>query len=203
MNSLIGFDHALFHLINVDGTNAFFDWFMPFWTDLHKNLLVFIPILLFLFIWTHRVAKWRGVAILISALGCGFIADFISGQVLKPIFERPRPTSMAADFEVIVRGIRYGGTSFPSSHSLDFFCIVTFLICYFPRLRIPLVALGILTAFSRVYCGAHFPLDVLGGGLIGSCLGWILFRISLSGSGIVRSLLPRKRLHEPRSPELR
>ncbi len=33
MNELIQFDHYLFHLLNEEWTNSFFDWIMPYWRD--------------------------------------------------------------------------------------------------------------------------------------------------------------------------
>ena len=38
---------------------------------------------------------------------------------------------------------------------------------YYPRYRILLIALPILTALSRIYIGVHYPSDVLAGALIG------------------------------------
>ncbi|MEJ2595629.1 MAG: phosphatase PAP2 family protein [bacterium] len=34
---------------------------------------------------------------------------------------------------------------------------------------------AILTIYSRVYLGAHYPGDVLVGALVGSLLGWLVF----------------------------
>ncbi|MBQ5873180.1 MAG: phosphatase PAP2 family protein [Bacteroidales bacterium] len=32
-----------------------------------------------------------------------------------------------------------------------------------------------LTAYSRVYCGVHYPGDVFCGGLLGVVLGWLIY----------------------------
>ncbi|MBR5254339.1 MAG: phosphatase PAP2 family protein [Bacteroidales bacterium] len=34
-----------------------------------------------------------------------------------------------------------------------------------------------LTAYSRVYCGVHYPGDVLCGGLLGVVLGWLVYML--------------------------
>jgi undecaprenyl-diphosphatase len=39
-----------------------------------------------------------------------------------------------------------------------------------------LLGLAFAIAFSRVYVGVHYPLDVLGGGLMGAAIGWSVVR---------------------------
>ena len=43
-----------------------------------------------------------------------------------------------------------------------------------PRLAVPLYLLAAAIAFSRVYVGVHYPLDVLGGALLGIALATAL-----------------------------
>jgi undecaprenyl-diphosphatase len=72
--------------------------------------------------------------------------------------------------------------SFPSGHAAGSFCVAAFLALALPavwpgaRLRTGSVTavalvLAALISFSRVYLGAHFPSDVLGGALLGTAVG--------------------------------
>ena len=178
MNALIELDHFLFRLINLNGSANWLDAFMPFWTDLHKNPHVSLPLLALIVGGVGWKYRRKGLLVLVFAIGIGFLADSFSSHVLKPLVLRPRPEFAHLPFEVKIRGPHYGGSSFPSSHALVFFCIVGILISFDRRIRWPLFFLGAVTAYSRVYCGAHFPIDVIVGGLLGYWIGRLASEIA-------------------------
>jgi undecaprenyl-diphosphatase len=97
-----------------------------------------------------------GVAIL--------VAESLSGA-LKLWVGRDRPPLSNPDPEPLVHlPTTY---SFPSGHATVSFACATVLVLAVPRLRVPLFALATLIAFSRVYVGVHYPLDVLAGAVLG------------------------------------
>lgn len=166
-------DQKIFLFINSQTANAVFDGFFPWWTDVQKSpwfLLMGLPTLLVALFLRQRL---KGILVFVGAVLTASLADFLSSAYLKEFFERPRPLSSAISEQVILRGPEQGGFSFPSSHAADAFAFVVFIGVYFPKARFPLLVLATLTAYSRVYCGVHFPADVLGGALFGSLLGWV------------------------------
>ena len=66
--------------------------------------------------------------------------------------------------------------SFPSGHSTTAFAAATVVGAYFPRFRPAFYVLAALIAWSRVVVGVHYPLDVLGGAVLGTVLGLLVLR---------------------------
>ena len=64
--------------------------------------------------------------------------------------------------------------SFPSGHATTSFACATVLALLLPRLRVPLFLLAAAVAWSRVYVGVHYPLDVLGGAVLGVAIALAL-----------------------------
>ena len=119
-----------------------------------------------------------GVAILISA--------GVSG-VVKNSVGRDRPPLGDPDPEPLVRlPVTH---SFPSGHATVSFACATVLALAVPRLWAPLYALAALIAFSRVYVGVHFPLDVLGGAVLGVL---IAIALRMLAAALRRSTPPRQ-----------
>jgi undecaprenyl-diphosphatase len=92
---------------------------------------------------------------------------------LKVIFNRPRPYTTLS----VITPIDYeSGPSFPSGHSERVFA----LAAVFPskrslRVLFPYL-LAAAVAFSRVYVGVHYPLDIIVGSIIGLVVGKVTLR---------------------------
>jgi len=171
---LLQLDRHLFHLINHDLANPFFDWIMPYL----RNAKFWIPLYLFLIVFFLSKFKKQGVIIIIFiALSAGF-ADFTSASLIKPIFKRVRPCRDPAVSQTDIARISCGtGYSFPSTHATDHFAMAFFMIFLFYKKWHWIWLWGILWAgvisFAQVYVGVHYPIDVFCGALYGMFVGWL------------------------------
>jgi undecaprenyl-diphosphatase len=92
------------------------------------------------------------------------LADW-SAAGLKALVDRPRPPERYAEPKTLVPVPH--DASFPSGHAATSFAAATMLSFAFPRLAPALLLLAAAVAFSRIYVGVHYPLDVAGGAVLG------------------------------------
>ncbi len=102
--------------------------------------------------------------VFVSIGGAGLIAN-----LTKDILGRARPTLFDSvgpvDFHLFAFSPDYA--SFPSGHATNIFAFATVLGILLPRTRVPLYALAVLIAASRVLIGQHYVTDVLLGAMLG------------------------------------
>jgi undecaprenyl-diphosphatase len=103
-------------------------------------------------------------------------ADLIATG-LKAAVDRPRP------FEVVPEADRLMGatvgTSFPSGHAATSAAGAVALALLVRRFIPALALLAAAIAFSRIYVGVHYPLDVVAGAALGAAVAlavWTLVR---------------------------
>lgn len=115
-----------------------------------------------------------------EALLSGSMLSALFSFLLKNYFSVPRPAAVFDHDQFVIIGKELSGsTSLPSGHSITVFTILTVLLfAYMPSKTfhkigwsILILAAGTMLVFSRVGVGAHYPLDVIIGSLIGYVFG--------------------------------
>ena len=103
-----------------------------------------------------------------------------SVELLNNFYFRDRPF---VDHEVSLLFYKPTDSSFPANSAVLAMSIATSVWIINRRVGATLWCISGLYAFSRVYAGVHYPLDVVAGGLIGAAAAWV-------AHGAVRLLRP-------------
>jgi undecaprenyl-diphosphatase len=109
----------------------------------------------------RRLLYASGLAIVAAGLAL-FVATVVARLV-----DRPRP--FVADPRAIHDFLPHArDPGFPSDHATAAFAIAVVLLLVLGRRALPVLALAVLLAVSRVLVGVHYPGDVLAGALLGT-----------------------------------
>jgi len=168
---ILSLDHQLFLFINVELANPLFDLIMPFITN-KKNWYIPIGISWILLLWKGG-RKGRIVALLIVPVL--ILSDQASSSWIKPIFSRLRPCKTLDNIRLLVRC--GSGYSFPSAHATNISAVFTTFIYFYRKYTAIWVAIILLIGLSRIFVGVHYPLDVLGGYMIGVFISMLVILI--------------------------
>jgi membrane-associated phospholipid phosphatase len=189
MDALIRYDTWLFLQLNAGVANSFFDWAMPIITNVRHYLIPLVVALLAIAVFGGGKGRSAVLLLLITVT----ITDQLASSILKPMIGRVRPCH-------VVEGVRAitgcGHTlSFPSGHATTSMAIAIFLGLLYRRWLWPLIAFSVIISYSRIYIGVHYPLDVLGGWVIGGTIAW---RMVIFYRRYLRHRLERLRFFRPR-----
>lgn len=176
MEIILHWDAQLFQYLNQVATHPWLDVLLPFLRGKQN----WIPLYLLLAVWLVRQYKWqKGLwAIVISVLAIA-VGDTLSSKVVKPLVERPRPCHEESGIEARLLVPCGGGYSFTSSHATNHFALaILFTGFFWPSFRHAgwffLLWAGSIS-YAQVYVGLHYPLDVLGGAMLGMAIGGLMW----------------------------
>lgn len=173
---MIELDHKLFDVINgFVGTWA--------WLDSLMTLLVsdfFLPVVISAAVWSlwftgetgeQRFGKQMGF---IYAAGGAALSNWLI-QIINLFADRSRPFLALPETNVLF--YRPTDPSFPSNAAAFAFAMAAGVWLVDRRLGLTIGAAAFVFSFGRVYAGMHYPLDVVGGALIGVLVTYAFFRV--------------------------
>ena len=154
-------DNEIFLSINkLSKSTYYLDYFMLIMTSL-GNALVIVPVAgMILFFHNKESFKYNFLFLIVILLLGGIIV-----QLLKHILDRPRPPGRLSDIKILVGPFRALG--FPSGHTQTIFTVALFLSKEIKKYFLLFILIAIIVGISRIYVGAHFLSDVIGGAIIG------------------------------------
>jgi undecaprenyl-diphosphatase len=108
-------------------------------------------------------------------------SDQFSSGLCKPFFHRLRPSHNPAMVGVVdlVNNYKSGQYSFISGHATNTFAIAIFFSLIFRNRKTTamLFSWALLSSYSRIYLGLHYPADIFSGALSGTLIGLMFYYI--------------------------
>lgn len=173
--SLFDIDLLVFKFIHYKISNPFFDFLLP----ILRNKLTWIPLYLYWVIILIKKNKKRVIPILLFAIILIILCDNSCARILKPLIERNRPCDTLA-FTEWFRNLGHCSNtfSFPSCHATNHSAIAVFIAYFLNHTWIKYLVLWvIIICISQIYIGVHYPIDIIGGIILGSVLGFLIKKI--------------------------
>ena len=172
IGKIVELDKKAMVFFNKTIANPIFDFIMPIITD--QNFLVFSGLILIGYLASFGGKRGR-ITIVVLLIAASF-SDAICFQIIKPWVGRIRPSHEFYEYInlLVSKGGKY---SFPSNHASNSFVFATVLSYFYDRNRVFLYILASTIAFSRVYVGVHYPLDIIFGSIIGYVISWTILSL--------------------------
>ena len=170
-------DNALYLAVNGLGDGP--DWLYQALDPHTRNYIVLLATTVIASAIVLRRPRYVLGAALAVVLGAYLAGAAI--EVVKLFVDRARPEEVLGAQAQLSHGRSWGHlASFPSGHLIVTAAMATAAATAIPALRRPLVGYVALLALTRITFGAHFPLDVLVGGVLGYEFGLFAARLMSS-----------------------
>ena len=170
---LDAWDKYFFLQINVFWTTPLLDDIFPWYRD----ATTWYPLYIFLLLFIAMNYGWKGIPWIIGLIITISISDQLSSNLIKNYFLRPRPCSdvFIQQYARLLINSCPVNFSFTSSHATNHFAAAMYIFLtlkpVFKKWNYLFFIWAATICYGHVYVGVHYPIDVIGGALIGCFIG--------------------------------
>ena len=162
-------DFYIFQQINaLAGQYAWLNGLGIFFAKYFGYILVFC---LFLFLLKNFEKYWQ---IIWQAILAGILSRLVFTEIIRWLLPKARPF-IENDVNLL---LNHASTSaFPSGHAAFYFALSSVVYFYNKKIGLLFFIASFLICISRVFCGIHWPLDILAGAVVGIFSGWLIIKV--------------------------
>ena len=179
LETILEYDEKLFLFLNNLG-NSTWD---GFWLVVTHEL-TFVPLYAILLFLIYRKLGLKTLLLLVLVIAAMITFTDQVTNLFKDGFQRPRPCRVAS-LDELMRYIapRCGKYGFFSGHSSNSMAAAVFagllLKSHYKNLIFILLFWSAIVAYSRIYVGVHYPIDIVCGMTFGAFAGYLFYRLQL------------------------
>lgn len=114
--------------------------------------------------------KWKEIVFVFFSGGIAWLL----ATILKLIVRTPRPFTIFANVQPLFPEPTF---AFPSQHTVFFAAVGISIFLIHKKAGVLFIVFALMIGVARVMAGVHFPIDILGGFIIGGLISFVLHKI--------------------------
>src|SRR3989344_4229250 len=156
--------------------------FYFFYNFAHKSVLVdqaavfaalYLPFIVVFLAFAYLIFFRRSLREFIFVFFTAGVAVVIS-KILKILIHAPRPPFALERVQSLFEKTSY---AFPSDHATFFMALAVAIFFINKKAGLVFLALALLIGIARIVVGVHFPIDILGGFILGAVVAYFAKKI--------------------------
>lgn len=174
LEKVIALDKELFVFLNGLGSSTF----DGFWLIITKQLH-WLPLFLLIFYLLYKKVEIKNLLIALLFIAVLILVCDQTANLFKNTFQRLRPCN-DPEIKDIIRVVKSSSSfSYFSGHAVNSMATAVFVFMIMKRYykyAFLVFSFPLIFAYSRIYLGLHFPLDILTGYIFGSIFGFLFYK---------------------------
>jgi len=159
-------DTIFFFFYNLSHQSAFFDKVIIFLADTFPYIVILLAVI-YLFFYKKN---WKDFFIVFISSGFAWVLSYL----LKYLIHVDRPFVALQNIQNL---FSESGYAFPSGHATFFMALAFALFFNHRKVGYVFIFFALLIGIARIIAGVHFPIDILGGFILGFTIAFFLKKV--------------------------